>query len=75
MSRELILLVDDKPNIIKERLKSYREDTIPVLHYYRRLRALRRIDGLGSIEEVGKRASSAVLESDKGLKFHEPRND
>jgi len=65
---------DDKPKIIKERLKSYREDTIPVLHYYRRLRALRRIDGLGGIEEVGKRALNAILESDKGLKFHEPRN-
>ncbi len=65
---------DDKPKIIKERLKSYREDTIPVLHYYRRLRALRRIDGLGGIKEVGKRALNAILESDKGLKFHEPRN-
>jgi adenylate kinase len=65
---------DDKPKIIKERLKSYREDTIPVLHYYRRLRALRRIDGLAGIEEVEKRALNAILESDKGLKFHEPRN-
>jgi len=65
---------DDKPNIIKERLKSYREDTIPVLHYYRRLRALRRIDGQGSIEEVRARVIDAVRNSDKGLKIHEERH-
>ena len=61
---------DDKPAIIKERLKSYREDTIPVLHYYRRLRALRRIDGLGTIKEVGERVLNAVKKSDKGLKIY-----
>jgi adenylate kinase len=65
---------DDKPTIIKERLKSYREDTIPVLHYYRRLRALRRIDGVGSIEEVRKRIIEVIRNSDKGLKIHEERH-
>jgi adenylate kinase len=65
---------DDKLNIIKERLKSYREDTIPVLHYYRRLRALRRIDGQGSIEEVRERVIDAIRNSDKGLKIHEERH-
>ncbi len=65
---------DDKPSVIKERLKSYRKDTIPVLHYYRRLRALRRIDGVGTIAEVRKRALDAVLESDKGINIHEERN-
>jgi adenylate kinase len=66
---------DDKPSIIKERLKSYREDTIPVLQYYRRLRALRRVDGLGSIDEVGERALAVVRASDKGLKLYEERHD
>ena len=64
---------DDKPGIIKERLKSYREDTIPVLHFYRRLRALRRIDGLADIKEVGARVLNAVEKSDKGLKIYEDR--
>ena len=61
---------DDKPSIIKGRLASYREDTIPVLHYYRRLRALRRIDGQGGIEDVGRRMFEAVERSDKGLKIY-----
>jgi len=60
---------DDKPKIIRERLKSYREDTIPVLHYYRRRRALRRIDGVGTIGEVSARAIAAIQNSDKGLKI------
>jgi len=44
---------DDKPKIIKERLKSYREDTIPVLHYYRRLRALRALTDLAILKKWG----------------------
>lgn len=70
----LIHRADDKASIIRDRLRSYREDTIPLLHYYRRLRALRRIDGLGSIEEVKVRAVHAIHESDKGIKIHEERN-
>jgi adenylate kinase len=66
---------DDKPRIIEERLKSYREDTIPVLHFYRRLRALRRIDGLADIKEVGARVLNAVERSDKGLKIHAKRHN
>jgi len=67
---EIVRRDDDKPSIIKERLVSYREDTIPVLHYYRRLRALRRIDGQGGIEDVGRRMLEAVKKSDKGLKVY-----
>jgi adenylate kinase len=67
---KLIQRFDDKPSVIRERLQSYREDTIPVLHFYRRLRALRRIDGIGSIEDVGARALAAVRESDKGINRH-----
>jgi adenylate kinase len=66
---KIIHRADDKPSIIKERLKSYREDTIPVLHFYRRMRALRRIDGLGTIKEVGERVLDMVRKTDKGLKI------
>jgi adenylate kinase len=65
---------DDKASVVRERLESYKDDTIPLLHYYRRLRSLRRIDGVGSIEDVGKRALHAIRESDKGIKIHEERN-
>ena len=67
---EIIRRGDDKPAVIKDRLVSYREDTIPVLHYYRRLRALRRIDGQGGIEDVGRRMFEAIERSDKGLKIY-----
>jgi adenylate kinase len=56
---------DDKPSVIKERLKSYREDTIPVLRFYRRQRVLRRIDGQGPIEEVGKNILEAIKRADR----------
>ncbi len=65
---------DDKPAIIKERLASYREDTIPVLRFYRRRRALRRVDGQGNIEEVRKRIIDMINFCDKGLKIHEDRH-
>jgi len=65
---------DDTAAVVKERLKSYRDDTIPVLHFYRRLRALRRIDGVGTIEEVHQRILDAIYNSDKGINRHAQRN-
>ena len=56
---------DDKPSVIKERLKSYRDETIPVLRFYRRKRVLRRIDGQAPIVEVGKKILEAVKKADK----------
>ena len=56
---------DDKPSVIKERLKSYREETIPVLRFYRRKRVLRRIDGQAPIKEVGKKILEAIKAADK----------
>ncbi len=71
---KLIQRYDDKPSVVHDRLDSYRDDTIPVLHFYRRLRALRRIDGIGSIEDVRKRILAAVHQSDKGINRHAERN-
>jgi len=70
---KLIQRYDDRPSVIRERLESYRDDTIPVLHFYRRLRALRRIEGVGSIEDVGKLILAAVRQSDKGINRHASR--
>ena len=59
---------DDDPKIIRERIRSYREDTIPVLKFYRGHRVLRRVDGIGTIAEVQKRMIAAIRRDDK--RFH-----
>jgi adenylate kinase len=43
---------DDKPEVIRRRLVAYRDETSPLLDYYRRRSLLRSIDGLGSVEEI-----------------------
>jgi len=55
---------DDKPYIIKERLRSYRQDTVPVLRFYRRKRVLRRVDAQAGIVAVGKNILEAINKAD-----------
>jgi len=67
---KLIQRYDDKNSVIHERLESYRKDTIPVLRFYRRLRTLLRIEGVGSIEKVRGQILESILRSDKGINRH-----
>jgi adenylate kinase len=53
---------DDREEIVRERLRVYREETEPLIGYYRRLGLLREVDGNQPIEEVG-RALLAGLEA------------
>lgn len=53
---------DDREEVIRERLRVYREKTEPLIGYYRRLGLLREVDGQPAIEEVG-RQLLAVLEA------------
>jgi adenylate kinase len=53
---------DDIPEVIRHRLDSYRQQTEPLLEYYRAKGLLRTIDGSGSVEDVFRRAQT-VLES------------
>ena len=46
---------DDRPEIIRERLNRYDEQTAPLIEYYRAQGLLREIDGLGSPDEVFER--------------------
>lgn len=46
---------DDKPEVIRQRLVAYRDQTQPLLAYYAKQKLLRSIDGLGSIEEIFQR--------------------
>ena len=43
---------DDAEEVIRERLKEYREKTVPLIGYYRQRGLLREIDGNRPIEEV-----------------------
>lgn len=43
---------DDKPDVIRQRLVAYREQTAPLLDYYRKQGLLVSVDGLGTIEEI-----------------------
>ena len=51
---------DDKPEVIRDRLATYRAATEPLVEYYRRRRMLETIDALGSIDEVFGRLKSAI---------------
>lgn len=43
---------DDTPEVIKQRLVAYRDQTSPLLDYYGKSGLLKSIDGLGTIEEI-----------------------
>ncbi len=43
---------DDKPELIKERLRLFHERTQPILDFYRKQGKLLEVDGSGSVEEV-----------------------
>ena len=51
---------DDKEDTIRHRLRVYREQTEPLIAYYNKIGLLRRIDGLGTIEEIAQRLHRAL---------------
>lgn len=51
---------DDDPATVRRRLEAYRQQTAPVLDWYRRTGVVHRIDATGSIEEVGERVREAL---------------
>jgi len=53
---------DDAPEVIRQRLVAYRQQTEPLLQYYGGRGLLRTVDGLGTIDEIFTRAK-AVLSS------------
>ena len=52
--------VDDSAEVQEKRLKVYREQTEPLIEYYRGLCLLSSVDGTGSIEDVTARLVEAV---------------
>src|SRR5262249_44884499 len=44
---------DDNPEVLRKRLDAYREQTAPLIDYYGRKGALRTVDGMAPIPDVG----------------------
>jgi adenylate kinase len=55
---------DDKPEVLKQRLVAYRDQTAPLIDYYGKKGSLRTVDGMPPIDEVTV-AIGRVLEPDK----------
>lgn len=51
---------DDTEEVIRERMKVYKSSTQPVVDYYEKRSKLRRVDGIGSVEEVFARISEVL---------------
>ena len=56
----LIKREDDKPEVVRTRLKTFASSTAPVEDYYRRKRLLSEVDAMGSETEVFNRILSVV---------------
>ncbi len=51
---------DDSPEVIRQRLVAYRNQTQPLLDYYGRTGLLRSVDGVGTVDEVFERIVSLL---------------
>ena len=51
---------DDTPEVIRQRLVAYREQTEPLLNYYKDKNLLVTVDGLGTVEEVAGRVKAEL---------------
>jgi adenylate kinase len=51
---------DDRPEVVRERLRIYQEQTRPLRDYYAAKKTYRLVDGGGSVEDVYLRISAAV---------------
>lgn len=56
----LIQRKDDNPEVIKERLKIYREQTEPLIDYYKKKSVYFRVNGEGEVETVSKNICSIL---------------
>lgn len=67
----LIARADDRPEVIRERMRVYQEQTEKLRDYYMAKKAYHRIDGSGSVDEIFHRISD-VLEEEL-LRFKEKK--
>lgn len=51
---------DDQPEVIRQRLVAYREQTAPLVDYYTKSSLLKTIDGLGSVDAIFERIQTEL---------------
>jgi adenylate kinase len=51
---------DDNPEVLRQRLVAYRQQTAPLVAYYRKQNVLRTVNGMASIEEVAAAIDKAL---------------
>ena len=61
----LVERADDRPEIVRQRLVVYHEQTQPLLEFYKDAGLLRRVDANGPPAEVARRALAALLTNDQ----------
>jgi adenylate kinase len=59
-SKEFIRRADDKPETVKARLVAYREQTAPILPYYKNKGILAAVDGMAAIDDVTKQIENIL---------------
>ena len=59
-STEFIRREDDKPEAVRNRLKVYRDQTAPILPYYRAKGLLQTVDGMAPIDEVSDKIAALL---------------
>ncbi len=64
-SRDFIHRPDDNAETVKARLKAYRDQTAPILPYYRAKGLLRSVDGMADIDQVTQQIET-ILNKAKG---------
>lgn len=62
---KLVRRADDDIDIIKKRLKVYREQTEPLLDHYKDRGIMLEVDGNGTVEEVFRRIEKGLMDEDK----------
>jgi adenylate kinase len=59
-STEFVRRADDNAQTVRERLKAYHAQTAPISAYYERQGILKRVDGMGAIDQVSKDLTKAI---------------
>jgi adenylate kinase len=54
---------DDTPDVIAKRFDVYEEQTRPLVEFYEKLGKVRRVDGVGEVDEVAARVRRAAMEA------------
>lgn len=63
---ELVHRADDRPEAIATRLAAYRNQTAPILPYYRDRGILRSVDGMAEIDEVTREIEAVIAGREPG---------